>query len=137
MYVYDFNGDGLPDVISSSAHNFGVWWYEQKKGASGPEFVQHEIDRSFSQSHALVMADIKGDGQPDFVTGKRWWAHGPKGDVNPNDPAVLYWFEFKRQAGQVALPLLRITCQVRTSVLITAAGKRHAGHGSSAGRPPR
>ncbi len=101
MYVYDFNGDGLPDVISSSAHNFGVWWYEQKKGASGPEFVQHEIDRSFSQSHALVMADINGDGQPDFVTGKRWWAHGPNGDVNPNDPAVFYWFEFKRQAGQV------------------------------------
>jgi hypothetical protein len=30
------------------------------------------------------------------VTGKRWWAHGPKGDADPNAPAVLYWFEAKR-----------------------------------------
>ncbi len=32
----------------------------------------------------------------DFVTGKRWWAHGSKGDVETNEPAVLYWFETKR-----------------------------------------
>jgi hypothetical protein len=42
------------------------------------------------------LVDINGDGVKDLVTGKRWWAHGPKGDINPNDPAVLYWFEAKR-----------------------------------------
>jgi hypothetical protein len=30
------------------------------------------------------------------VTGKRFWAHGPKGDPEPAAPAVLYWFELKR-----------------------------------------
>lgn len=102
MYTFDFNLDGKPDVISSSAHAIGVWWWEQNPGPNGPEFKQHEIDNSFSESHALMTADINGDGHPDFVTGKRWWAHGPNGDVNPNDPAVLYWFEWKRENGNVA-----------------------------------
>lgn len=96
MYAYDVNGDGLMDVISSSAHKIGVWWYEQKKGANGPEFVQHVIDETFSQSHSLVLTDLNGDGVPEIVTGKRFWAHGPKGDVQPGDPAMLYWFELRR-----------------------------------------
>lgn len=101
MYTYDFDGDADMDVISSSAHAIGVWWYEQVAGPSGPEFRQHVIDTSFSQSHSLMMADLNGDGRPDFVTGKRWWAHGPSGDVNPNDPAVLCWYEFRRKGREV------------------------------------
>lgn len=49
-----------------------------------------------SQTHALQMVDIDGDGLKDLVTGRRWWAHGPKGDAGPNDPAYLYWFQAKR-----------------------------------------
>ena len=60
------------------------------------QFVQHTIDDSFSQSHALMLADINGDGLKDIVTGKRFWAHGPTGDVNPSDPAVVYWYELTR-----------------------------------------
>ncbi|HEY5312394.1 MAG TPA: VCBS repeat-containing protein [Pirellulales bacterium] len=96
MYVYDFDGDGDNDVLSSSAHAIGIWWHEQTPDG----WKTHEIDHSFSQSHALCLADINGDGLPDFVTGKRWWAHGPKGDVNPDQPAVMCWFELKREAGQ-------------------------------------
>jgi hypothetical protein len=102
MQVYDVNGDGQNDVISSSAHRIGVWWHEQRKVADGkPEFIRRTIDDSFSQSHALVLADINGDGLKDIVTGKRFWAHGPNGDINPNDPAMLYWFELKREKGTV------------------------------------
>ncbi|MBI1830074.1 MAG: VCBS repeat-containing protein [Planctomycetes bacterium] len=49
-----------------------------------------------SQTHALQMVDIDGDGLPDLVTGRRWWAHGPRGDAGPNDPAYLYWFQAQR-----------------------------------------
>ena len=31
MGVYDVNGDGLADVVSGSAHNWGLNWFEQKK----------------------------------------------------------------------------------------------------------
>lgn len=96
MQVYDFDGDGDNDVLSSSAHRVGIWWHEQTPDG----FMTHEIDKSFSQTHALEMADINGDGLPDFVTGKRWWAHGPKGDADPESPAVMYWFELSRRDGK-------------------------------------
>lgn len=48
------------------------------------------------QTHALHFVDINGDGVKDLVTGRRFWAHGPKGDVSPQDPPYLYWFEAKR-----------------------------------------
>jgi hypothetical protein len=96
MYVYDFDGDGDADVLSSAAHQIGIWWHEQTKEG----WTTHEIDKTFSQTHAMCFVDMNGDGLMDFVTGKRYWAHGPKGDVNPGDPAVLYWFELTRQGGK-------------------------------------
>ena len=45
-----------------------------------------------------MLADINGDGLPDFVTGKRWWSHGG-GGPGGGEPAVLHWFELKRQKG--------------------------------------
>ena len=29
MPVIDVDGDGDADIISSSAHHYGLWWYEQ------------------------------------------------------------------------------------------------------------
>lgn len=101
IYVYDFDGDGDNDVLSSSAHQVGIWWHEQTKADDGkPAWKTHEIERSFSQTHSLMLADINGDSLPDFVTGKRWWAHGPGGDIDPNAPAVMFWFELKRDGSK-------------------------------------
>jgi hypothetical protein len=99
MYAVDVDGDGLADVISSSAHGIGIWWHKQSRNKeTKATFFQTRalFPKLVSQTHAMVMADINGDKQMDFVTGKRWWAHGPKGDVNPDDPAKMFWFESKK-----------------------------------------
>ncbi len=95
MLVFDVNGDGRADVVSSGAHRYGLWWYEQT--ADG--WLPHEINHDISQLHALHLADINGDGLPDLVTGKRFWAHR-EGDEGIDDPAVLCWFEMKRENGK-------------------------------------
>lgn len=95
MYVLDVDGDGDNDVISSSSHNYGIWWSEQTKDEKGNiVWVHHVIFKEFSQTHNLALADINGDGNPDLVTGKRYFAHLGK-DPGEFDPVVLYWFEFK------------------------------------------
>ena len=68
MHVFDFDGDGDGDVLSSAAHRVGIWWHEQL--ADG-KWQTHPIHDSFTQTHALCLADINSDGLPDFVTGKR------------------------------------------------------------------
>ena len=31
-------------MISSSAHNYGIWWYPQRSGAGGnPSFLNHDL----------------------------------------------------------------------------------------------
>lgn len=95
MHVLDLNGDGLNDIISASAHDYGIWWHEQKKDSEGNiSWIQHEIYKAFSETHALELKDINGDGNPDLVTGKRFFAHNG-GDPGGMEPAVLYWFEYK------------------------------------------
>lgn len=109
MVVYDVNGDGLNDVITSlAAHNYGLAWFEQVKENGQVTFREHLILNKdatpnrygvqFSQGHSLALMDIDGDGLKDIVTGKRFWAHGPAGDPEPNAPAVLYWFKLVRSA---------------------------------------
>ncbi len=95
MPVYDFDGDGDNDVLSSSAHRFGIWWHEQTPQG----WKTHEIDKSFSQTHAVCLADINGDGLPDFVTGKRWWAHMGH-DPGADGPALVVWYELSRKGGR-------------------------------------
>jgi hypothetical protein len=95
MVVYDVDGDGCNDVITSSAHDYGIWWSRQLPGEKGERFQREEICRTFSQTHAIRLADINRDGIMDFVTGKRYFAHNGK-DPGAFEPALLVWFEIQR-----------------------------------------
>jgi hypothetical protein len=109
MGVYDINGDGLTDVVTGlDAHGFGLAWYEQKRDAAGAiTFVRHMVMDDFStknaggvtftELHASAFADVSGDGIPDFVTGKRHWAHlDIYGAPDGNGAAVLYVYRTVR-----------------------------------------
>jgi hypothetical protein len=109
MAVYDVNGDGLNDVVTSlNAHGWGLAWYEQKRDAQGRStFVEHMVmdDFStknagavtFSELHGTGFADVNGDGVPDFVVGKRYFSHLDTNlDPNPRGAPVLYWYKTVR-----------------------------------------
>ena len=107
MYAYDLDGDGDADVVTSlNAHGYGLAWFEQVRIGTGISFVRHLVMNErpeenaygvkFSQPHALALVDIDGDGVRDVVTGKRYWAHGPAKDPEPNAAAVIYWFRTVR-----------------------------------------
>ena len=92
LITHDFDGDGDADVLSSSAHAYGIWWHEQIKADGKTTWKRHEIYKKFSQTHAIILADMNGDGRMDFVTGKRYFAHNGN-DPGGKEPVVLYWFE--------------------------------------------
>ncbi|MGN6490831.1 MAG: FG-GAP repeat domain-containing protein [Agriterribacter sp.] len=94
MQVMDLDGDGDNDVISASAHNYGIWWHEQVKNGNDITWKQHEIFKTFSQTHGTFFTDVNRDGVPDLITGKRYYAHNGH-DPGAEEPAVLYWFELK------------------------------------------
>jgi hypothetical protein len=94
LYVLDVNGDGRNDVLTTSAHSYGICWFEQRADGT---WQQHVIDHSWSHSHASVLADINGDGRPDLVTGKRFQARNVPAPGD-DDPLGIYWYEFTRDA---------------------------------------
>jgi hypothetical protein len=92
MHVLDINGDGLPDVLTTCAHDYGVFWLEQKPGG---QFAKHNIDYTWSQAHYSVLADMRGDGHMDLVTGKRYLAHNGN-DNGEREPLGVYWYEYRK-----------------------------------------
>jgi hypothetical protein len=121
LYVYDVNGDGLMDVVTSLwGHGPGLSWFEQQKDAQGNiTWKEHlimgdpttpmadrtswgETDKSvaFTELHSMSFVDMDGDGLPDIITGKRWYSHGYHYDMENDitDPPVIYIFHLKRTA---------------------------------------
>ena len=91
IFAVDVNGDGRNDLVTSMAHDYGVFWMEQGEGG---KWTKHMIDDTWSQAHAMTMVDLNGDGQPDFLTGKRYMAHDH--DPGAREALGIYWYEFRK-----------------------------------------
>jgi FG-GAP-like repeat len=90
---YDVNHDGKLDLIYGQGHGYGLYWLEQSGTPQHRAWIRHTIDESFSQSHALALVDIDGDGTPELITGKRYRGHS-SADPGSYDPLVVYAYKF-------------------------------------------
>lgn len=95
--VKDLNGDGRLDIIFGRGHNVGLYWREQlaPKPDGTTQWQQHTIDETWSQAHALALADLDGDGEEELVAGKCLWAHDG-GDPGAAEPPAIYYYKWHR-----------------------------------------
>lgn len=94
ILAYDVNHDGKIDIVYGQGHSYGLYWLEQ---TAPHTFTRHTIDESFSQSHALKLADLDGDGSTYLITGKRYRGHNGN-DPGSYDPNVIYAYKINRDA---------------------------------------
>ena len=93
---YDVNNGGKMDIIYGQGHGYGLYWLEQQGTGTSRRWIRHTIDESFSQSHALELIDLDGDGQPELLTGKRYRGHSGH-DPGSYDPLVVYYYKIDRR----------------------------------------
>jgi hypothetical protein len=93
MYALDINGDGRNDILTSMSHDYGIFWLER---GEGNKWTKRMIDDSWSQPHALALADLNGDGRKELITGKRYMAHNGR-DPGEREPLGVYWYEYRAE----------------------------------------
>jgi len=95
--VKDLNRDGRLDMVFGRGHDVGLYWWEQQAPRADGTTVwkQHVIDESWSQAHALALADLDGDGEEELIAGKCIWAH-EGGDPGALEPPAVYYYRWDR-----------------------------------------
>jgi hypothetical protein len=93
VIVTDVDNDGDGDLVYAIGHDYGVYWLEQQSQNGNRKWVKHLIDKTWSQGHSPLWADLDGNGRPEFIDGKRYWAHEGR-DPGAKDPLVIYRYEF-------------------------------------------
>lgn len=101
-YVYDFNGDGWPDVlVLGRVHLNEAYWYENPKGGGGPWKKHFVFERVKGESPPFL--DVDGDGKPELVAlwEDQWgliqpdWEHPDQPwhfkPITPKGPWEQFW----------------------------------------------
>ena len=99
--VKDLTGDGKLDIIFGRGHDVGLYWWEQQAPAADgtTSWKKHVIDESWSQAHALTLADLDGDKEDELIAGKCIWAHNG-GDPGAADPPAVYYYKWDRRGSK-------------------------------------
>ncbi len=115
ILVYDIDGDKDSDILWGLGHDYGVLWAEQKKDAQGNRtWEKTMIDKSWSQPHFLLLADLDNDGVDELVTGKRYHAHNGH-DPGGEEPRLRLLLRFRSVIEDMdkAYPVRRRSCGLR------------------------
>ena len=68
-FVADLDGDGDPDVVSTSYNGDEVAWYENRLGEPSADFGPRRIVTALADGvNSASLADLDGDGDPDIVS---------------------------------------------------------------------
>ena len=67
VYAADMDGDGDMDIVSASARDDTIAWYENN-GAADPSFTAADIATSADGATSVYAADMDGDGDMDIVS---------------------------------------------------------------------
>jgi dienelactone hydrolase len=96
ILVVDVDGDGLKDIVWTRAHDYGIYWLQQKRTKDNKiQWIKHTIDTSVAGCHSPLWADLDGDGTPELILGRRYLAHEGK-DPGEYDPQAAYRYQFDR-----------------------------------------
>lgn len=107
VLVVDLNKDGRNDIVWADGHSYGLYWHEQLEPQSDgtTTWRQHLIDKKFSQGHALAWDDVDNDGQPELITGKRYYAHSGR-DAGAEDDVTVQFYDWNVDTGTWAKHLI-------------------------------
>ena len=73
IFVADVNNDGLPDVLTSKAHDYGIFWIQQKPDHTLDTKNLNMIDNSWSQPHAVTLVDFRRAGISAYSPANGTW----------------------------------------------------------------